>query len=262
MLLIDLTGKTAVVCGATQGIGWACAQLLAKAGATVILLARNQEKLIQCLQELDVSQDQQHTYKVADFTFPTQVKSAAHQIAEKTNVHILVNNTGGPAPGNAIETDVTAFADAFAMHLINCQLLTQAFVPSMKQQKYGRIINIISTSVKTPIAGLGVSNTIRGAVASWAKTIATELAPWGITVNNILPGLTQTARLEALIAKRAAESGISPDEQAIAMQKSIPTGRFALPSETASAVVFLASTLASYITGINLPVDGGLTPCL
>ncbi|MCS7004000.1 MAG: SDR family oxidoreductase [Cytophagales bacterium] len=260
-MAIDLKGKRAVVCGATQGIGLACAQLLAQAGAEIVLLARDEQKIKQVVRILPNSVGQIHTYQVADFEKPTQVERAAQQIAQN-KIHILVNNTGGPAPGKILEATISEFLKAFEMHLINFQILVQRFVPLMKQENYGRIINIISTSVKTPIPGLGVSNTIRGAVASWAKTLAGELAVYNITVNNVLPGLTQTNRLQTLIEKRANEAKISFEEQSSLLKQTIPAKRFALPSETAAAVAFLASPLASYITGINLPVDGGLTPCL
>ena len=148
------------------------------------------------------------------------------------------------------------------MHLINNQILAQSVIPGMIKEGYGRIVNIISTSVKAPIAGLGVSNTIRAAVANWAKTLSLELGEHGITVNNILPGFTNTNRLKSIIAKKSEKQGISENEVIKTMMKSIPANRFGEAKETANAVAFLCSPAASYINGINLPVDGGRTASL
>jgi 3-oxoacyl-[acyl-carrier protein] reductase len=148
------------------------------------------------------------------------------------------------------------------MHLINNQILVQKAIKGMKDAGFGRIINIISTSVKAPIAGLGVSNTIRAAVASWAKTLSIELGAYGITVNNVLPGFTNTNRLKSLIAKKAEVQGKSEEKIARAMKSQVPAARFGQANEVANAVAFLCSPAASYINGINLPVDGGRTASL
>ncbi|MEN7546693.1 SDR family oxidoreductase [Rapidithrix thailandica] len=260
---LNLKKKQAVVCGSTQGIGKAVALELASLGASVTLVARNEEKLQQVLSELDTTQEQVHDYLVADFQQPAQLAaSIARYASAKAQVHILVNNTGGPAPGQAIDAPVDAFTQAFSAHLVCNQHLVQALAPLMKKVRYGRIINIISTSVKVPIPNLGVSNTIRGAVASWAKTLARELAPFGITVNNVLPGLTKTQRLDSLIANNAQKAGVTVEELARSMQEAIPAQRFAEASEVANAVAFLASPAAAFVNGVNLPVDGGNTPCL
>jgi 3-oxoacyl-[acyl-carrier protein] reductase len=176
--------------------------------------------------------------------------------------HVLINNTGGPKAGEAISADTAEYLRAFSNHLICNQILVQAVVDGMTKAGYGRIINIISTSVKQPLRGLGVSNTIRGAVASWAKTLATELGMFGITVNNVLPGATKTERLFSLFRTKAEASGRKLEEIEAEWLKEIPAGRFAEPEELANAVAFLASPLASYINGINVPVDGGRTGCL
>jgi 3-oxoacyl-[acyl-carrier protein] reductase len=255
---LDLKGKTAVVCGSTQGLGLASAFELALLGANIILLARNEAKLKEVLPILDQSQGQKHSYKLADFSTIETVKLAIAEILnEGYAVHILVNNTGGPAGGSALGADIEEFTFAFSAHLLCNQLLTQAFVPSMKEAQFGRIINIISTSVKAPLVGLGVSNTVRAAVANWAKTLASELGPFGITVNNVLPGFTKTARLESLMDSRANSLNISREAIDKANIATIPTGRYGEASEFGAAVAFLCSPAASYINGINLPVDGG-----
>lgn len=260
---INLSNLRAVVCGSSQGIGRAAAIELASLGANITLLARNRERLEAVIGDLDVSRGQSHSLIVADFSDADQVRDAILQFVDEGNLaEILVNNTGGPPGGTAMEAGTHEFQVAFESHLVCNHHLVQALLPGMKSRGYGRIINVISTSVKQPIPGLGVSNTIRGAVASWAKTLATELGPFGITVNNLLPGMTQTARLDSIIASRAEASGQTVAQVAEAMQAAIPTRRFAEATEIAAAIAFLASPAASYVNGINLPVDGGRTQCL
>ncbi|MDZ4712011.1 MAG: SDR family oxidoreductase [bacterium] len=260
---IDLTKKRAVVCGSTQGIGKAAAIQLASSGADVILIARNEESLRKVLRELPASKIQNHNFIVADFSDPETLKKKLHNfVSENPPVHILVNNTGGPKGGEAIAADTSEFIQAFSNHLICNQILVQAFAEGMKKEGYGRIINIISTSVKQPLKGLGVSNTIRGAVASWAKTLSAELGPFGVTVNNILPGATKTERLFSIFENKSKASGKDIKDIENDALKEIPAGRFAEPEELAYAVTFLASECAAYINGINLPVDGGRTGCL
>jgi 3-oxoacyl-[acyl-carrier protein] reductase len=256
---LNLNGKRAVVCGSTQGIGKSTAIELALMGAQVTLLARNEEKLASVVKELQVYSGLQHDYLVADFSQPPLLQTMILSHCARFPVHILINNTGGPPPGPAIDAHIEEYVSAFTNHLICNQILTQAVVPSMKKDKYGRIINIISTSVKIPIKGLGVSNTIRGAVANWSKTLSVELAPFGITVNNVLPGATMTSRLEEIISRNAQKSGITFEEAKNQMSNEIPAGRICEPSEVAAAIAFLATPAASYINGINLPVDGGRT---
>jgi 3-oxoacyl-[acyl-carrier protein] reductase len=256
---LNLEGKNALVCGSTQGIGKAAAVELALLGATVTLLARDESKLKSTLNELDTSKGQKHYYTVADFSFPDQVKTAIHKLVSEKDVHILINNTGGPPAGPAIDSTPEDFIKAINAHLICSQILVQACTPGMKKAKYGRIINVISTSVKIPIKGLGVSNTVRGAMASWAKTLSNELGPSGITVNNVLPGTTQTGRIDSIIQTRAQNSGRTSEEIREEMIKEVPAGRMSDASEVASAIAFLASPAASYINGVSLPVDGGRT---
>lgn len=260
---LDLTGKTAIVCGSTQGLGYASAVELALMGANVILFARNEAKLKEVVQTLDTSRGQSHAWLVADFSDTAQVKAVIdNYVSTGNSAHILVNNTGGPASGQLINETGEAFLAAFNAHLINNHHLAQALVPGMKAAGWGRIINIISTSVKAPLANLGVSNTIRAAVANWSKTLATELAQYGITVNNVLPGFTKTVRADYIIEKRVKDSGKSEDEIMAELVKEIPVGRIGQPEEFGAAVAFLCSPAAAYINGINLPVDGGRLSCL
>ncbi|HNQ12284.1 MAG TPA: SDR family oxidoreductase [Bacteroidia bacterium] len=259
---LSLKGKLAVICGSTQGIGLASAQLLARAGATCVLVARNEERLREVIRTLSVDHSQKHQFLLADFTQSDMLKSKIETFAQSHKAHILVNNTGGPAGGLITNAKTDEFVNAFNQHLICNHILVQALVPGMKENKYGRIINIISTSVKQPLKGLGVSNTIRAAVANWSKSMANELAGFGITVNNVLPGATNTQRLQSIIESKSHRSGEPNSHITNEMEVEIPMGRFAEAEEIASGVVFLASPAASYITGINLPIDGGRTACL
>ena len=260
---LDLTGRHALVCGASQGIGRACAVELAELGANVTALARRAEVLEQVVAELPRTKlSQRHDFLVADSADTEALAATVRRLADTHPVHILVNNSGGPPPGPVHGAQVDAFLDAYRKHLVANHVLAEIVIPGMRDAGYGRIVNIISTSVKEPIAGLGVSNTTRWAVASWAKTLATELAPLGITVNNVLPGSTRTPRIEQIVATRAEKTGVDVEAMQHTMEGEIPMRRFADPSEVAAAVAFLASPAAAYITGINLPVDGGRTRSL
>lgn len=259
---LDLINKTAMVCGSTQGIGKASAIELAKLGASCVLVARNEEKLLSSIKELDSSRGQKHQYLVVDFQHPHLLKEKIEAFAANMVINILVNNTGGPNSGPIVKAEIEEFRIAFNNHLVCSHILVQAVLEGMKKEKYGRIINIISTSVKQPLKNLGVSNTIRAAVANWSKTLASEVASCGITVNNVLPGATNTQRLQSILENKAAKTGHGLEEVSQEMINEIPMNRFADPSEIANAVAFLASPAASYITGINVPVDGGRTGCL
>lgn len=255
--------KKALVCGSTQGIGKEVATQLANLGATIVLVARNEEKLRSVLKELSVSNNQKHEYLVADFSNPDQLKETITSYINKGNtIDILVNNTGGPKGGPIIDADVSEFINTFSQHLICNHILAQAIVPGMKANGGGRIINIISTSVKQPLPGLGVSNTVRAAVGAWSKTLANELGQFNITVNNVLPGATNTARLQGIAEAKSGKTGESIDTIFEEMADESPMKRIAEPREVAAAVVFLASDAASYINGINIPVDGGRTKSL
>jgi 3-oxoacyl-[acyl-carrier protein] reductase len=260
---LDLKAKNALVCGSTQGIGKASAVELAKLGANVTLLARNEESLKKVKAELPNNGTQLHAYLCADFSNPKQLEELVNAFVRRNGpVHILVNNTGGPPAGPIVKARTDEFVLAFSNHLICNHILAQACIEGMKNTGYGRIINVISTSVKQALPNLGVSNTIRAAVGNWAKTMANELAEFNITVNNVLPGATATQRLSNILENKAQKNNSSTEAVKEEMIHEIPMKRFAEASEIANAVAFLASPAASYITGINLPVDGGRTSSL
>ncbi len=260
---LDLTGKHALVCGGSQGIGLAAARALAELGADVTLLARREERLRELADTLPTPRDgQAHGWIAADGADTDTLRAKVEALVSARPVHILVNNSGGPPPGPVHGAQIAAFEAAYRQHLIANHVLAEAVIPGMERDGYGRIVNVISTSVKEPLQGLGVSNTTRWAVASWAKTLATELAPKGITVNNVLPGSTETPRIEQIIDNTSAKTGRSREEVFEKMVSEIPMRRFARPQETAAAIAFLCSPAASYITGVNLPVDGGRTRSL
>jgi len=258
---LNLTGKHALVCGGSEGIGRATAHELALLGADVTVLARRADALQAAVAALPCASAsasaQVHGWVAADVSQTDVLRAQVEVLASGKPIHILINNTGGPPGGPVHTANAEAFLDAFNKHLVAGQILVQAVLPGMQAAHWGRIVNIISTSVKEPIANLGVSNTIRGAVASWAKTLSRELAPHGITVNNVLPGYTQTGRLDQILKDRAQATGKSESDVAAAMLATVPTGRFAQPSELGGVIAFLCSPAAGYINGVSLAVDGG-----
>lgn len=256
----DLTGKRALVCGSSQGMGRACAVELARLGAEVTLVARNEATLREALSTLSTNAGQNHALIVADFADSAGLQAkVAHHVDQTGPIQILVNNTGGPPHGAIVDATPDQFLQAISNHIVCNHLLVQTLLPGMKSSGYGRIVNIISTSVIQPIKGLGVSNTTRGAVANWGRTLAGELAPLGITVNNVLPGFTATGRLQTLFQAKAEKAGTTVEQVERGIVESIPMKRLADPAEIASVVAFLVSPAASYLTGVNLPVDGGRT---
>jgi 3-oxoacyl-[acyl-carrier protein] reductase len=258
----NLNGKNALVCGSSKGLGKASAIALAELGANVILMSRSADMLMDAVNDLQLVEGQHHSFIVADSSDHVELQRKIKTLTAARPIHILVNNTGGPAAGAIMNANEDDFLGAFNNHLLTNHLLAGLVIPGMKKAGYGRIINMISTSVKVPLKGLGVSNTIRGAVASWAKTLANELGSFGITVNNVLPGATATERLEEIITGKANKTMQNKEDVIAEMKAEIPMGRFGQPEEIAAAVAFLASPAASYITGINIPVDGGRTGCL
>ncbi len=260
---LNLENKNALVCGSSQGMGKAIAVQLAEMGANVTLFARNLETLNQVKAELANNGSQEHFAICADFSKPDEVARALDEhLTVIPEFQILINNTGGPAPGPANTADASDFLAAFNQHLVNNHQIAQKLLKGMKAHGYGRIINVISTSVKQPLPNLGVSNTVRGAVASWAKTMSNELGPFGITVNNVLPGATNTVRLEAIIKNKAAKKGVSIEEMEEEEKSIIPLRRFGEAEEFANVCAFLASPAAGYVTGVSIPVDGGRTSSL
>ncbi|MDH5833770.1 SDR family oxidoreductase [Luteimonas kalidii] len=254
---LDLTGRHALVCGASQGIGRAAAHELAGLGADVTVLARSAQALQSVVEALPRRGAQRHHALEADLSQREALREAVATRVAQAPVHILVNNTGGPPGGPALAADEAAFVEAFAQHLLAGHALVKAVVPGMRAAGWGRIVNVVSTSVYEPIAGLGVSNTVRGAVASWAKTLSRELGPHGITVNNVLPGYTDTARIEQILRDRTAATGKSREQVIAAMLASVPVGRFARPEEPGGVIAFLCSPAAAYVNGVSLAVDGG-----
>lgn len=254
---LDLHGKHALVCGASEGIGRATAHELALLGASVTVLARRQAALDDVVATLANDGTQRHRTLVADVSQRDDLRGKLAALVADAPVHILVNNTGGPPGGPVLDAQAEAFVDAFGRHVLASQALVQAVVPGMRAAGWGRIVNVVSTSVYEPIAGLGVSNTTRGAVAGWAKTLARELAPHGITVNNVLPGYTETGRIEQIVRDRVAATGKAEAEIRDAMRANVPVGRLAKPEETGGVIAFLCSPAAAYVTGVSLAVDGG-----
>lgn len=261
---LSLSNKNALVCGSSQGIGKAAAIEIAELGATITLLARNEERLKNVLSELPNDKGQQHNYLVADFSDAVQVRTivADYMAKNKSIFHILINNTGGPKGGSIVKAAADEFLQAYNNHLICSHLLAQTVLAGMKTAGYGRIINITSTSVKAPIDNLGVSNTTRWAMTAWAKTWANEVSRYGITVNNVLPGFTATQRLYSLIEARAQQQNTTPEAFAETWKNSVAMKRFGEANEIGAVVAFLASPAASYISGTNITVDGGRTRTL
>jgi 3-oxoacyl-[acyl-carrier protein] reductase len=254
---LDLSGRHALVCGASEGIGRAAAHELALLGADVTVLARRAEVLEEVAAALPRRDGQQHGFIAADVARTDALMAQAEALASARPVHILVNNTAGPPGGPAHTAGEDAYVDAFRRHLLANHALVQALLPGMRAANWGRIVNVVSTSVREPIPNLGVSNTIRGAVASWAKTLSRELAPFGITVNNVLPGYTGTGRIDQIVRDRVAATGQGAEAILEGMRKGVPAGRFAAPSEVGGVIAFLCSPAAGYVNGVSLAVDGG-----
>ncbi|MCA9285968.1 MAG: SDR family oxidoreductase [Phycisphaerales bacterium] len=257
-MTLPLSNRNALVCGSTQGIGRACAVEFARLGAHVVLVGRNGDGLSNVFAELPRPAQQEHGTLLVDFADWKAVEQVGNDHATAHGpVHILLNNTGGPPAGALFDASGDDLVKAFQMHIVCAQVLARAVAPGMRDAGYGRIMNIVSTSVVTPIRGLGVSNVVRAAMGNWMRTLAHELGPFGITVNNILPGFTKTARLDSIFKGRASRAGTSVEEVEQEAMKTIPVRRLGTPEEIAAVAGFLAGPAAAYVNGVNLPVDGG-----
>ena len=260
---IDLSKRNAIVLGSSDGIGLAVAHQFAECGANLLLVARSIEKLVRITNDLKQKYNQHIDYLALDIgELNTLRKELKKKLIEFGNFTIVLNNSGGPPAGSVSNATIEDFEQAFRQQLYAFQVVLEIVKPGMMQQNFGRIINITSIGAKQPIPNLGVSNTLRGAVTSWAKTLSLELAPYGITVNNLLPGFILTKRLISLIETEARRKGISFEEEMNFRQRQVPIGRVGKPEEIAYAAAFLASDFASYVNGINFPVDGGFLSCV
>ena len=259
---IDLTGKNALVGGSSKGIGMAIAKQLAESGANVTLMARNEAKLKETLNTLNTDYGQKHQYLVVDFSDFDAFKKIIDSFFENNTIDILVNNTQGPQGGGALEKSVDDYQEAFDLLFKSVVFTTELALKHMQQKKWGRIINVASISVKEPLNYLALSNSIRAAVVTWAKSLAHDIAKDGITINNVLTGYFDTDRIAQLNAKKAEKMGVSSDEVRSSMEDQVPMKRIGNPEEYGFLVTFLASDKAAYITGINIPIDGGLLKSL
>lgn len=259
---IDLKGKKALVGGSSGGIGRAIALQLAKSGASVTLMSRNEDKLEGIVADLPIAQGQSHQYLVVDFNDFEVYKKIISTYFEHNTVDILVNNTQGPAAGNTLEKNVSDYQEAFNLLFKTVVFTSELALKHMQQKQWGRIINVASVSVREPLSYLALSNTIRAAVVTWAKSLATDVGPYNITVNSVLTGYFDTDRIAQLNAKKAEQLGISKGEVRSEMESRVPLRRIGKPEEYGYLVAFLASDRAAYITGTSIPIDGGLLKSL
>ncbi len=251
-----LAGRRALVCGASKGIGRAAALSIAHLGADVTVLARSRGPLEELLPALRAAGASNARVAIADFDDPATIDAAIDEVLAAGPIHVLVHNTGGPPGGPLLKAEPGAILAALRRHLLSAHQLVQRLLPGMASGGYGRVITVTSTSVREPIDNLGVSNLTRAAVASWVKTLSRELPP-GVTINNILPGYTATARLSSLIEGVAGRRGLEVDAVRAEWRGRVPEGRFAEPSELGAVIAFLACPAAAYVRGVSLPVDGG-----
>ncbi|MBT8307801.1 MAG: SDR family oxidoreductase [Maribacter sp.] len=261
-MIISLKGKNALVGGSSKGIGRAIVQQLAESGANVTLMARNEDKLKTIVANLPTSNGQKHDYLLVDFNEFIAFKKTISSYFETNNIDILINNTQGPKAGGAMDMNIPDYQEAFDVLFKSVVLTTQLALEQMIKKQWGRIINVASISVKEPLSYLALSNAIRAAIVTWAKTLATDVAPHRITVNSILTGYFDTERINELNTTKAHKLGISIDEVRKNMEQQVPIKRIGNPKEYAFLVAFLASEQASYITGTQIPIDGGLLKSL
>ncbi len=260
---VSLEGLRAIVCGASQGIGKAISIQFAESGASIFLIARNEANLKKTLASLPKNPFAHHSYACVDvgnlYELQTVIEKAT---IEYDGFHIVVNNTGGPPPGLLYHSLNDELENAFKQHILSAHTILKVVLPKMIELKYGRIINIISIGMKQPIANLGVSNTIRGAMGNWAKTLSKELSHYGITVNNILPGYIKTERLKSLIQNNSKIKNTTYEQEEKKIIEEVPVQRLGNPKEVAFLATFIASPLANYLNGVSIPIDGGFLNCL
>ncbi|WP_422861613.1 SDR family oxidoreductase [Flagellimonas sp. W118] len=259
---ISFLGKNALVGGSSKGIGEAIARQLAESGANVTLMARNEERLKTIVSELPVEPGQKHQYLIVDFSDFEVFSTKLSLFFAENDVDILINNTQGPEAGGALEKKVADYQNAFDLIFKSVVFTTELALKNMQKNQWGRIINVASISVKEPLNYLALSNSIRAAVVTWAKSLAIDVAKDGITVNNILTGYFDTDRIAQLNIKKAEKMGVTPKEVRSAMEAQVPMQRIGDPAEYGYLVSFLASQQAAYITGTNIPIDGGLLKSL
>ena len=259
---ITLKNKRALVGGSSGGIGKAIAQQLAESGASITLMARNEAKLKAVVESLPTTEGQEHQYLLVDFSDFEGYKKIISRYFDTNSVDILINNTQGPAAGNALEKNVADYQEAFDLLFKTVVFTTELALKQMRKNKWGRIINVASVSVKEPLSFLALSNAIRAAVVTWAKSLATDVGEFQITVNSLLTGFFDTDRIAKLNSKKAEQLGISEAEVLADMKSKVPLKRIGDPKEYGYLVAFLASDHAAYITGTQIPIDGGLLKSL
>lgn len=253
-----LSGRVALVAAASRGIGFAVARELAREGARVFLCSRDADSARQAAEKIHAETGAEVTGLRADVTSDEDAAAFVNAARDAAGlIDICVTNAGGPPASNFDQTDLEMYRQAFELNALSAIRLARLVVPIMREKKWGRLINITSISVKQPIDGLLLSNTVRAGLTGWAKTLSTEVAADGVTVNNVAPGYTLTERQEELATARSRDSGKSKEELIEGWASQIPMRRLASAEEIAAAVAFLASERASYITGVTLQVDGG-----
>ena len=253
---IDLTGKKALIGGSSKGIGLGIANELANSGASVCLMARNESRLKEIVGQLPNSSN--HSYLVVDFSKFEEYKLKIEQYIQNNHVDILVNNTQGPPAGNSLSKNIDSYQEAFDLLFKSVVHTTSLVIPKMQKNKWGRIINVTSVSVKEPLNYLVLSNSIRSAVVAWAKSLSVDLGPDGITVNSILTGYFDTERIKELNKEKSKSLKITETEVLDKMKSLVPASRLGRPEEYGYLVSFLSSDNAAYINGASIPIDGGL----
>ena len=253
---IDLSGKKALIGGSSKGIGLGIAKQLAESGASVCLMARNKSKLEEIVNQLPNSEN--HSFLIVDFSNFEEYKIKIEAYLENNQVDILVNNTQGPPAGNSLSKDIDSYQEAFDLLFKSVVHTTSLVIPQMQKNKWGRIINVTSVSVKEPLNYLVLSNSIRSAVVAWAKSLSVDVGKYGVTVNSILTGYFDTERIKELNKEKSKSLNISEEEVLEKMKSLVPVNRLGKTEEYGYLVSFLSSDKASYINGASIPIDGGL----